>query len=71
MDKAEDENETEAIDALVAKADALEKQLGPEFERITHEIGQLNPNSAETQKFAAVFKAIEKECNSAAWRTAR
>jgi hypothetical protein len=58
----EDENDTKAIDALVAKADALEEQLGLEYQRITDELGQLNPNSAEAQKFAAIFKAIEKEC---------
>lgn len=62
MDKAVDENDTKAIDALVAKADALEEQLGLEYQRITDELGQLNPNSAEAQKFAAIFKAIEKEC---------
>jgi hypothetical protein len=32
MDKAADENDTKAIDALVAKADALEGQLGLEYD---------------------------------------
>jgi hypothetical protein len=37
MDRAEDENDTKAIDALVAEADSLEEQLGLEYERITDE----------------------------------
>jgi hypothetical protein len=62
MDKAEEKNDTEAIDALVVKADGLEEQLGAEYQRITDELGQLNPNSAEAQKFAAILKPIEKKC---------
>jgi hypothetical protein len=33
----------------VAKADGLEEQLGLEYQRITDELGQLNPDSAELE----------------------
>jgi hypothetical protein len=31
MQKAEDRNDTKAVDALVAKADPLAQQIGPEY----------------------------------------
>src|SRR6516225_11887268 len=34
MEKAEETNDTKAIDALIVKADTLEQQVGPEYERI-------------------------------------
>jgi len=59
MDKAEDENDTKAIDALAAKADALEEQLGLEYERNTDELGQLNPNSEVRRRFQSDRKGVQ------------
>ena len=61
MEKTEEGND-KAVDALVAKADALGQQIGPEYERIIGGLDQVDPNSAEGQKFAAVFNSLREKC---------
>jgi hypothetical protein len=60
MQKAEDRNDTKAVDALVAKADPLAQQIGPEYLKIVEGLEQVDPNSAEGQRFAAVFEPPRK-----------
>jgi hypothetical protein len=55
MGKAEEQNDTKAIDALIVKADTLEQQVGPEYERIIEGLDRVDPNSTEGKKFTAVF----------------
>jgi hypothetical protein len=62
MEKAEEGNDTKAIDALVAKADALAQQIGPEYLKIVEGLEEVDPSSAEGQKFAAVFNALHDKC---------
>jgi hypothetical protein len=62
MEKAEEGNDTKAVDALVAKADALGQQIGPEYLRIVEGLEEVDPNSAEGQKFAGVFNALHEKC---------
>ena len=62
MEKAEEGNDTKAVDALVAKADALAQQIGPEYLRIVEGLEEVDPNSAEGQKFAAVFNTLHEKC---------
>jgi hypothetical protein len=62
MEKAEEKNDTKAIDALVAKAETLEQQVGPDYTRIMDGLDQLEPNSAEGQKFIAVFNTLHDKC---------
>jgi hypothetical protein len=62
MQKAEDENDTKAVDALVAKADSLEQQVGPDYSRLLDGLDQLDPNSAEGQKYTAVFDTLQEKC---------
>ena len=62
MEKAEEGNDTKAVDALVAKADALGQQIGPEYLRIVEGLEEVYPNSAEGQKFAAVFDSLQEKC---------
>jgi hypothetical protein len=62
MEKAEEGNDTKAVDALVAKADALGQQIGPEYLRIVEGLEEVDPNSAEGQKFAGVFNTLHEKC---------
>ena len=62
MEKAEEGNDTKAVDALVAKADALAQQIGPEYLMIVEGLEEVDPNSAEGQKFAAVFDTLHEKC---------
>ena len=63
MEKAEEGNDTKAVDALVAKADALAQQIGPEYLRIVEGLEEVDPSSAEGQKFAAVFNTLSDKCS--------
>ena len=62
MQKAEDRNDTKAVDALVAKADPLAQQIGPEYLKIVEGLERVDPNSAEGQRFAAVFNSLREKC---------
>jgi len=62
MAKDEEGNDTKAIDALVAKADALAQQIGPEYVKIVEGLEEVDPNSAEGKKFAAVFNSLHEKC---------
>jgi hypothetical protein len=62
MDKAEEANDKDTIDALLAKADALEDTLGPEFMKISDGLEGIEPNSPERRKFADVFATLAEKC---------
>ena len=62
MEEAEEQNDSKAIDALTAKADTLEQQVGPEYEGIIEGLDRVDPNSAEGQKFVAVFNTLREKC---------
>jgi len=62
MEKAEEKNDSKAIDALIAKADTLGQQVGPEYEGIIEGLDRVDPNSAEGQKFVAVFNTLREKC---------
>ena len=62
MEKAEEQNDTKTIDALIAKAYILEQQVGPEYEGIIERLDRVDPNSAEGKKFTAVFDTLLDKC---------
>jgi hypothetical protein len=62
MAKAEEGNDTKAVEALITKADALAQQIGPEYIKIVEGLEEVDPNSAEGQKFAAVFNSLHEKC---------
>jgi hypothetical protein len=62
MEEAEEKNDTKTIDALVAKADAIEQQIGPDYSRILDGLEQVDPNSAEGQRYTAVFDSLQDKC---------
>jgi hypothetical protein len=62
MEKAEAKKDTKTIDELIAKADSLEQQVGPDYSRLLDGLDQLDPNSAEGQKYTAVFDTLQEKC---------
>ena len=60
--QALDNQDAKAIDALVAKADAMEQQLGPEYDKVIEGLELVDLSSAEGQEIAEVFKALQERC---------
>ena len=65
LDKAEEKGDSKEFETLVAKRDTLEQQLGPDYIRVIDGLGDVEPNSAEGQKFSAVFEPLHKQCREA------
>jgi hypothetical protein len=62
VEKAEETNDTKTIDELTAKADSLEQRVGPDYSRILDGLDELDPKSAEGQKYIAVFDTLQDKC---------
>jgi hypothetical protein len=62
MESADQKNDTEALDALGAKADSLAEQIGPEYAKLVDGLEEVDPNSAEGQQFTAVFDTLHNQC---------
>ena len=58
----EEKNDRKALDDLFAKADSLERQVGPDYARIVDGLGEVDPSSDEGKKFTALFDAVHKQC---------
>ena len=69
LDDAEDKGDAKEFEALVAKLDSLEQQMGADYIRVTDGLGDVDPNSAESQKFSAVFEPLRKQCGPGRVRT--
>jgi hypothetical protein len=54
--QALDNQDAKTIDALVAKADAMEQQLGPEYDKVIEGLELIDLSSAEGQEIAEVFR---------------
>lgn len=62
MDQAEKKKDQKALQTLGAKADAMAKQLGPDYEKVMGGLDQVDPNSAEGKKYTAMFEPLFKQC---------
>jgi hypothetical protein len=62
MQQALDNQDAKAIDALIAKADALEEQLGPDYDKVIEGLEQIDLNTPAGQEIADVFKSLQKQC---------
>ena len=69
LDDAEDKGDAKEFEALVAKLDNLEQQMGPDYIKVTDGLGDVDPSSAEGQKFSAVFEPLRKHCGPGRVRT--
>jgi hypothetical protein len=61
--QAVEENDAKAIDALTAKTDAFEQQLGPGYDKVLDGLDQIDFSSAEGQQLAAVLKTLQEKCD--------
>jgi hypothetical protein len=62
MQQALDDQDANAVDALIAKGDALEQQLGPEYDEVIEGLERIDFNTAEGQEIAGVFKKLQEKC---------
>jgi hypothetical protein len=62
MDQAEQKKDTKTVEALGTKADALAKQLGPDYEKVMGGLDEIDPNSAEGKRYTAMFEPLFKQC---------
>jgi hypothetical protein len=62
MQQALDNQDANAIDALIVKSDALEQQLGPEYDEVIEGLEQIDFNTIEGQQIADVFKTLQEKC---------
>jgi hypothetical protein len=62
MQQALEDQDVNAIDALIAKADALEQQLGPEYDEVIEGLEQIDFNTPEGQEIAGEFKGLQEKC---------
>ena len=69
LDDAEEKGDAKEFETLVAKRDTLEQQLGLDYIRVIDGLGDVEPNSAEGQKFSAVFEPLRKHCGPGRVRT--
>jgi hypothetical protein len=62
LDNAEEKGDAKEFEALVARLDNLEQQMGPDYVKVTGGLGDIDPKSAEGQKFSAVFGTLQEKC---------
>ena len=47
MEKADQKNDTKALEDLGTKADGVAQQIGPEYSKVMNGLDEVDPNSAE------------------------
>jgi hypothetical protein len=62
VDKALENNDEKAFDAIVGKLDELVPQIGPDYKKAMDGLAEVDPNSDEGQKFTAVLEPLHKQC---------
>ncbi len=62
VEEAEERNDMKERNALSVKIDSLEQQFGPDYRRVMDGLGEVDPNSAEGQRLAAIFEPLQEQC---------
>ena len=62
MEKAKQNKDEKAFEALNAKADNLAEQIGPEYIKVITGLEEVDPDSSEGKKFEALFNSLDKQC---------
>jgi hypothetical protein len=62
MEKADQKNDTKALETLGSKADTLAQQIGPEYAKVMDGLEEVDPNSAEGKQYTTVFAGLVKQC---------
>jgi hypothetical protein len=62
MEKADQKNDTKALEALGTQADTLAQKIGPEYTKVMDGLEEVDPNSAEGKQYTTVFASLVKQC---------
>ncbi len=62
IEQAEQNKDNRALEALSAKADKLLRQMGPDYVKMIAGLNDVDPDSEEGKRFAAVFEPLDKQC---------
>ena len=62
IEQAEQNKDNRALEALSAKADRLLQQMGPDYVKMIAGLNNVDPDSEEGKRFAAVFEPLDKQC---------
>ena len=62
IEEAERQKDGQALEALNAKADSLERQISPEYTKVMDGLAEVDPNSAEGKQFATVINTLMRQC---------
>ena len=62
VEQAQQKKDSKALEALNAKAESLVQQMGPEYVKMMEGLDEVDPNSDEGKRFAAVFDPLDKHC---------
>jgi hypothetical protein len=62
IERAEQDKDNRALEALSAQADSLLRQMGPEYATMIAGLDDVDPDSEEGKRFAAVFEPLDKQC---------
>ena len=62
VEQAQQKKDNKALEAINAKAESLVQQMGPEYVKMMEGLDEVDPNSDEGKRFAAVFDALDKQC---------
>ena len=62
VEQAQQKKDSKALEALNAKAESLVQQMGPEYVKMMEGLDEVDPNSDEGNRFAAVFDPLDKRC---------
>jgi hypothetical protein len=62
VEKAQEKKDNKALEALGAKSNSLLQQIGPEYVKMMEGLDEVDPDSDEGRRFAAVFDPLDKQC---------
>jgi hypothetical protein len=62
MQQADEKKDTKALEALGQKADALSKEIGPDYVKLLDGLDLVDPNSPEGKDYDAMFATLAKQC---------
>ena len=60
--QAVEKQDAKVIDALIAKIDTLEQELGPEYDKVIEGLDQIDFSSVEGQEIADVLRTLHAKC---------
>ena len=62
MSSLDEKKDVKKLQTLSQQADAEAQKLGPDFEKVMDGLEQVDENSAEGKKFAAILASLDSKC---------